>query len=66
MNTQALIQDLILSGKTQGWISEQTGICQPSISNILSGKQKQVMRSKGDALLATHKRIMRQKQKTLK
>lgn len=63
MNCQNLIKDLTNAGKTQAWISEQTGICQPSISNILSGKQIQVMRAKGDALIAVHKRVMRQQRK---
>lgn len=60
MNWKNLITDLVASGMTQVQIAEKAGCRQASISDLYTGKTSQPSYAIGAALVAMHKKAVRQ------
>lgn len=57
MDWKKLISDLVTTGgMSQGEISKATGIAQPTISDLLRGKQGELRWRNGDSLIRLHRR----------
>ena len=54
MDWPQIIRDLLACGFTQTAIAKAVGLTQPSIPDILLGRQKSVRWEVGDALLSMH------------
>lgn len=57
MDWKKLVSDLVEGGLSQGEISKETGIAQPTISDLLRGKQSELRWRNGDSLIRLHSRI---------
>ena len=55
MDFPKIVKDLQAAGMRQREISEQTGISQPNICQIGSGKFKKIFWENGDALIRLHR-----------
>lgn len=54
MDAKKLISDLVAAGRTQAEIGRVIGLSQPAISDILTGKTKNVRWDVGQRLLEYH------------
>ncbi len=55
MDWKKIISDLMRAGLTQKAISEKSGLSQPAISDLHTGKQRTVTWEVGETLRALHK-----------